>query len=65
MARPTGGHEQDLVRKNTATDTAQRIFKANPKLSLKKLTEEIRKENGMACSYATMAPIYRKLREEM
>jgi len=54
-----------LVRKNTATDTAQRIFKANPKLSLKKLTEEIRKENGMACSYATMAPIYRKLREEM
>jgi hypothetical protein len=65
MARPTGGYGQDLARKNTVIDTAQRLFKANPKLSLKKLTEEIRKENGMACSYATMAPIYRKLREEM
>lgn len=45
-------------------ETAERLFKINPQLSLKKLAGEIRKENGTRSSYSTLSPIYRKLRED-
>lgn len=41
---------------------AQKIHRNNPQLSLKKLTAEIRKENGQGANYATLSSIYRRLR---
>lgn len=57
--------ERSREYRATIEATTRRIFKNNPKLSLKKLAGEIKKETGIHTSNGTLGPIYRKLREEM
>lgn len=52
-------HQKDLE------EMAQRIFKINPRLSLKQLAAKMKEENGIHPSYGTLGTIYRKLKEDL
>lgn len=55
--------EWSINHQKELEETAQRLFKINPQLSLKKLAAEMGKETGTYSSTGTLGSIYRKLRE--